>query len=214
MLKFKQTILFLFVIVTLSACSSAYYAAMEKVGEHKRDILSDRVNDAKESQEEVQQQFKSALEAMSSLINFDGGELAEKYEMIDAQYQASSKAAEEVTHRISKIEDVAEALFDEWQGEIEQISSRNLKRQSSSKLKETQNRYKTLLRAMHKAESKMEPVLTALKDNTLYLKHNLNAKAIGGIQAEVTSIEQDVNILIKEMNVAIKKSQQFIDLLE
>lgn len=201
-------------IIALSGCSSAYYSAMEKVGIHKRDIMVDRVVDAKESQQEAQAQFKSALEEMTALINFDGGDLEEQYNVIQGQYEDSKEAAEHVSSRINKIEDVADALFDEWQDEIEQISSSNLKRQSSSKLRETQRRYESLVRSMRKAESKMGPVLSALKDNSLFLKHNLNAKAVGALQGEMVSIKNDVSALIKDMNSAIEQSQQFIDLLE
>ncbi len=209
-----RTIGLLFIVLSLSACQSAYYSAMEKVGVHKRDIMLDRVEDAKESQQEAQQQFKSALAQLSELINFEGGELAQQYELINDQYEASKTAAEDVSKHIEKIEDVAEALFDEWQDEIEQYSSAKLKRQSTLKLKQTQRRYQTLIKAMHKAESKMEPVLAALKDNALYLKHNLNAQAIGALQGEYSSIKRDVENLVKEMNKAIAQSQQFIDLLQ
>jgi len=201
-------------IIALASCSSAYYSAMEKVGIHKRDIMVDRVVEAKESQQEAQEQFKSALEQMTALINFDGGELEEQYNVIQEQYEDSKKAAELVSSRIEKIEDVSEALFDEWQEEIEQISSANLRRQSASKLKETQRRYRSLINSMHKAESKMAPVLSALKDNSLFLKHNLNAKAVGSLQGEMVSIKKDVAVLIKDMNAAIEQSQKFIDMLE
>ncbi len=214
MLKFKETLLMLSTILTLSACSTAYYSAMEKVGIHKRDIMVDRVIDAKESQQEAQEQFKSALEEMTALINFDGGDLEEQYNVIQEQYEDSKEAAELVSLRIEKIEDVSDALFEEWQDEIEQISSTNLKRQSSSKLKETQRRYRSLIKSMQKAESKMAPVLSALKDNSLFLKHNLNAKAVGALQGEMVSIKKDVNVLIKDMNAAIEQSQKFIDMLE
>ncbi len=209
-----RTIALLFIAVSLSACQSVYYSAMEKVGVHKRDIMLDRVEEAKESQQEAQQQFKSALAQLSELINFDGGELAQQYELINDQYEASKAAANNVSKHIEKIENVAEALFDEWQEEIEQYSSAKLKRKSTLKLKQTQRRYQTLIKAMHKAESKMEPVLAALKDNALYLKHNLNAQAIGALQGEYGSIKRDVESLVKEMNKAIAQSQQFIDLLQ
>ncbi len=214
MFKFKRTLLILLTALILSACSSAYYSAMEKVGIHKRDIMVDRVVDAKESQQEAQEQFKSALEEMTALINFDGGDLEEQYNVIQEQYEDSKEAAELVSSRIEKIEDVSDALFEEWQDEIEQISSSNLKRQSSTKLKETERRYRTLIKSMRKAESKMAPVLSALKDNSLFLKHNLNAKAIGALQGEMVSIEKDVGTLIKDMNAAIEQSQKFIDMLE
>ncbi len=214
MFKFSQKLCVIISVLALASCSSAYYSAMEKVGIHKRDIMVDRVVDAKESQEDAQAQFKSALEEMTALINFDGGDLEAQYNVIQEQYEDSKEAADHVSSRIEKIEDVADALFDEWQDEIEQISSGNLKRQSATKLKETQRRYLSLIRSMRKAESKMAPVLSALKDNSLFLKHNLNAKAVGALQGEMVSIKKDVSVLIKDMNSAIEQSQKFIDMLE
>ena len=201
-------------LVALTSCSTAYYSAMEKVGIHKRDIMVDRVEEAKESQQEAQEQFKSALAEMTALINFDGGDLEDQYNEIQDQYEDSKAAADLVSLRIEKIEDVSQALFEEWQDELEQISSASLRRQSASKLKETQRRYNTLIRSMHKAESKMAPVLSALKDNSLFLKHNLNAKAVGALQGEIVSIQKDVAVLINDMNDAIEQSQKFIDMLE
>ncbi len=187
---------------------------MEKVGKHKRDIMLDRVENAQSAQEDAQQQFKSALDQLSQLIEFDGGDLAEQYEATNDQYEASEAAADDVSSRIKSIEDVAAALFDEWQEEITQYSSASLKRQSEIKLKRTQRHYENLIKVMHKAEDRMQPVLTALKDNTLYLKHNLNARAIGALQGEYQSIKKDVEVLVKEMTKAIEQSQQFIDMLQ
>jgi hypothetical protein len=210
---YKQIAL-VFLLVSLSACQSAYYSAMEKVGVHKRDIMLDRVEGAQTAQEEAQEQFKSALEQLSSLIEFDGGDLAEQYEITEEQYEASKAAADEVTGKIESIESVSEALFEEWQTEIEQYSSASLKRQSQSKLNSTQRQYNTLIKSMYKAKSKMDPVLATLKDNTLYLKHNLNARAIGALQGEYKTLQKDVAVLVDEMSKSISQSQKFIDLLQ
>lgn len=197
-----------------SAVDSAYYSAMEKVGWEKRDILVDRVEDAKESQEEAQQQFSSALEHFSQLVNFDGGELQDVYEELTDNYDASKDSAERVTTRIDSVESVANALFDEWQRELGEYSSEKLRRDMTLKMKDTQRRYDKLLAAMRKAEAKMQPVLAALKDNTLYLKHNLNASAIGSLQGEFSNIKGDIDALIKEMNAAIAQSNEFISTLK
>jgi len=209
-----QHIFVILFVLSLSACQSAYYSAMETVGQHKRDIMLDRVENAQDAQKDAQKQFKSALEQLSELITYDGGDLAEQYEATKEQYDASKEASEEVAQRIASIENVAEALFDEWQDEIEQYSSNSLRRQSQSKLKDTQRKYRSLIKSMHRAQDKMSPVLAALKDNTLYLKHNLNARAIGALQGEYKSIKRDVEVLIKEMNVAINQSEEFIELLQ
>lgn len=201
------------IVLLLQGCQSAYYSAMESFGKHKRDLLADEVENAQEAQQEAQQQFASALEQLSTLIEFDGGDLQDQFEATESQYEASSDAADAVSERIDNIENVADALFDEWSDEIEQYSSAKLKRQSELQLKDTQRRYQRLLKAMQRAESKMAPVLAALKDNTLYLKHNLNAKAIGALEGEYQDIKTDINALISEMNKAIKESEQFLSSL-
>jgi len=201
-------------VLLLSGCQSAYYAAWEKVGIEKRDILVDRVEDAKESQQEAQQQFTSALEQLTQLIDFDGGAIQSTYDTLKDEYESSVASASRVSSRIDKVEDVAEALFDEWAGELEQYKSEKLRRDSEKKLKSTQRRYQSLLKSMRKAESKMEPVLSALNDNVLYLKHNLNAAAIGALQGEFDQIKQDIRSLITDMNSAIEQSNSFIESIQ
>lgn len=209
---FKCLTLSLFLLIT--GCSSAYYSAMEKVGIHKRDILIDRVEEATDSQEDAKKEFTSALEQFSSLISFDGGELETHYQQSKAHFEASEQAAKEVSERIDAIESVADALFSEWQDEIEQYANQSLKRQSQNKLRQTKSKYRDVIIAMQSAEKKMSPVLVALKDNMLYLKHNLNAQAVGALKGEYKSIKRNIDVLIKEMNNSINDSQAFIDSLK
>ncbi|GAA6203806.1 DUF2959 domain-containing protein [Thalassotalea sp. SU-HH00458] len=211
---FYKTIILIFALLLLNGCQSAYYSAMEKVGTHKRDILIDRVEEATTSQEEAKEEFISALEQLSKLIAFDGGELQTQYELSKESFESSQEAAEEVSARIDAIEDVAEALFDEWRDEIEQYSNQSLKRQSERQLNTTEKRYLTVIKAMHRAEDRMSPILASLKDNMLYLKHNLNAKAIGALKGEYKVIKQDIDRLIMQMNQSIKDSQAFITALK
>lgn len=198
----------------LVGCQSAYYSAMEKMGNHKRDILIDRVEAATESQEEAKEEFKSALEQLTTLVNFDGGELQTQFELAKDRFEASEKAAQEVTDRIDAIENVAEALFDEWNEEIDQYSNASLKSQSKSQLRQTERRYQSVISAMHNARDTMSPVLAALKDNMLFLKHNLNAKAIGALKGEYKNIQRDVDRLVSQMNRSIQDSKAFIDSLK
>jgi len=197
-------------LLSLTACQSAYYTAWEKLGVEKRDILVDRVEDARDSQTDAQKQFASPLAEFTSLINFDGGDLESVYDGLNSQYLESEAAAKAVSKRIDKVESVAEALFSEWEEELNLYTNAKLKRDSQGKLRETQTQYKSMLRAMRKVESSMPPVLSALQNNVLYLKHNLNASAIGALQGEFSVIKSDVNNLIKEMNAAIEQSDSFI----
>lgn len=201
-------------LIIFVGCESTYYNAMEKVGVHKRDILIDRLEEAREAQQQGQQQFKNALAQFKAAANFDGGELEALYNKLNDEYEASVAAADNITERIDKVDSVANALFDEWQDELGQYTNQNLRRDSERKLKETQRRYKNLLASMRRAEKSIEPVLATLKDNTLYLKHNLNARAISSLRNELGSVNRNVNALIKAMETAIQESDTFINELK
>jgi len=206
-----KQLFFVVALLSLSACQSAYYNAMEKVGIHKRDILVDRVESARDAQDEAQQEFKSALEELSSVINFDGGDIQSVYDTLNDQYQSSKEAAEQVTNKIDKIEDVAQALFTEWETEITQYKSAKFKQSSQTQLRQTKLSYAKLVRSMRRSEQKMAPVLTSLNDNVLFLKHNLNASAINAIGLEFKSLQQEIKNLVNEVNKSIAESNKFID---
>ena len=191
-------------------CSKAYYGAMEKVGIHKRDILVDRVESARDAQSEAQHQFKSALEQFAAVINIENTDLKNAYERLNDEYEESREAAENVSARIDKVEDVAADLFKEWADELKLYKSAELRRSSQRKLKETRTRYSRMLASMHRAEKSMDPVLRSFQDNVLFLKHNLNAQAIGSLRTEFSNLKGEINGLITRMNEAINTSNQFI----
>ena len=207
-------ILFVSAMLSLGGCASAYYDTMEKVGVHKRDILVDRVELAQEAQTEAQDQFKSALDQFASVVQLQETDLRKAYERLNDEYEESESSAAEVTNRIEKVESVATALFDEWREELNLYDNRSLKAASTRKLRHTEQRYGEMLASMKRAESSMQPVLTALRDNVLFLKHNLNAQAVGTLRGEFSSLKADISQLIERMNSSISRSNQFIQELQ
>jgi hypothetical protein len=194
----------------LAGCSSAYYGVMERFGVEKRHILVDRVEEGSEAQREAQEQFQTALERFKAVSGFDGGELEEQYSTLSEQYDRCESRANDVRERVASIDQVAEDLFAEWEQEIGQIQNQALKRDSQAKLSETRAQYGRYIAAMRRSEARMDPVLTAFHDQVLYLKHNLNAQAIGSLRANVGAIEQDVDALVRDMQRSIVEADQFL----
>lgn len=205
-----RSIIALGLVLSLAACQSAYYGAAEKFGIHKRDILVDRVEDSRDAQGEAQESFQTALEQLTALIDYDGGDLEKIYKQTESNYSRSEAAAKNVRERVTAVENVADALFEEWEAEIEEYSSASLKASSQRKLHETRERYARTIEAMRESTRKMDPVLTSLKDNVLYLKHNLNARAVSAIRVEFETIERDIRVLIADMQRSIASSEEFI----
>lgn len=206
----RAKIMLIATVFILSACESTYYDTMEKVGIHKREILIDRIEAAQESQETGQQQFENALQQFRYVVNFDGGELETLYNKLNDEYKASINATETIHDRIDSVESVAEALFDEWTTELTLYTNANLRRDSARQLTDTRRRYERLMAAMRRTEQTIKPVLASLQDHVLYLKHNLNSRAIASLKGELATVDADVGTLINAMQKAIDESRAFV----
>ena len=205
-------VLTLAAVLALSAtgCRTAYYSAWEKFGVYKRDLLKKRVTEARDEQKQAGEQFKDALTRLKELYGFDGGNLEKTYDKLKTEFDASQARADAVHKRVRDVETVAADLFQEWEKEIKDISSSTLKGKSRQQLRETRQRYEELHTALVRAEKTMDPVISQFRDHVLYLKHNLNAQAIGSLKGEAVSIQGDINRLIGEMNQAIQQADEFI----
>ena len=210
-LEVAVSVFFIFLFYT--GCQTTYYAVWEKLGKEKRHLLKDQVEKARSEQQDASEQFKDALTRIKELYGFKGGDLEEFYNKLKSDYEESDRRAEAVRSRIEKVEQVAQDLFKEWEQEIGEISNEQFRMKSRTSLKDTKQRYARLRSAMTKAETSMNPVLTRLKDYVLYLKHNLNAQAIGVLKKEVGDIEMEVQGLIQDITQSIAEADSFLKTL-
>lgn len=212
---FRPVSLVLALVVLLGAgCSSVYYGAMEKIGFAKREILVDRVEAAQKAQGNAKAQFASALERFLAVTKIDAGELQRRYDELNREFTRSEDRAKEVRDRIAAVEDVADALFKEWKQELRQYSDATLRTESQRQLDATRRRYDDLLRLMRRAADRMEPVLATFRNQVLFLKHNLNARAIASLDTTTRSLEADISRLIADMETSIRESDAFIKTLK
>ncbi|RAJ97050.1 DUF2959 domain-containing protein [Aliidiomarina maris] len=200
-------------ILSATACTNVYYNAMERLGYEKRDILVTRVERSRDAQSDAQETFRNALERYQSVIDTPDTDLRARYEEVLAAYDDSEDAAANVRRRINDVEDVAGDLFDEWEDELDRYTNQDLRASSERQLGQTREQYQRLISQMRQTEERMEPVLRAFEDQMLYLRHNLNAQAIGALEGELARIRSDVNTLIDNMEASIRESEAFIQRL-
>jgi hypothetical protein len=192
------------------ACDRMYYSTMKRFGMEKRDILVDRVRDAQKAQTEAKEEFQTALERFKAVIEVEDSNLEKKYQTLSKELERSEDRARAVHDRIKSVRDVADDLFKEWEKELGKYSDRSLRAESDRDLRETRSRADALIASMTRAESRIAPVLTPLRDRVLFLKHNLNARAIGALGKELSAMRSDVDSLIADLGAAIKEADAFI----
>jgi len=206
----KPFALIVFGAILLTGCQSVYYGAMEKLGTHKRDILVDRVEEGKEAQEDAKAQFASAFDEFVAVSSVELGDLKPAYERLQDSFDRSEKRAKAVWDRIDAIKSVSKALFKEWENELGEYTNQDLRQASQDQMNETKILYLKLIGAMEAAAEKMDPVLDAFRDQTLFLKHNLNAQAIAALNKTTLGMRSEVDSLIQQMTKSIEEANAFI----
>lgn len=191
----------------------AKYGAYEMIGYEKRDLFKKEVKAVKKDQDDSQKAFEDALAKLQYFYSYDGGKTESEYNKLKDSYESSRDESENLSASIQKLDEVARDLFAEWKEEINGISNSDLRKKSTVKLSETRIRYRELHQKLKNSEKNMSPILVKMKDQVTFLKHNLNAGAISGLQTEGDRIEQDIEKLIKEMKTANREAEDFIKTL-
>jgi outer membrane murein-binding lipoprotein Lpp len=209
--SFAATSAVVLTAVVLAGCATTYYSFWERLGKEKRDLLRDNVEEVKEDQQQVREEFSSALEEVRALYGLEAGQLEAKYDTLSARLDSAEEEAGAFRERIDDIEEIAADLFEEWEAEIERYHNPALRAKSRERLHETRARYANLDRALRRSEAQLDPVLQALRDQVLFLKHNLNAQAVGRLEVEARDIEQGIQTLIEELERSIEQTDAFIE---
>jgi Protein of unknown function (DUF2959) len=200
-------------VLLLSGCKSTYYKTMRTLGKEKRDILVQRIKDAKKDQDQTKQQLQTTMESFQALTGFQGGSLEKSYKRLNSDYESAASQAGKLHDKVQSIDQVSKDLFNEWQGEINDMDNGKLKSQDTVMLRNAKSRQATYMRAMRATEDRITPVLKSFRDQVLFLKHNLNARAIGSLKTTSAGLQNDVADLIQSIDASSQEADKLISSL-
>lgn len=187
--------------------------SIDHLWKEPRDVLVDRVEDARDSQQAAAEEFQDALSQFKAVVDLPESELERQYNRLNKAFERSKDAAEEINGRVDRVVSASNRLLDEWKQELGDYNDPALRRLAEQQFDATRNRATNLIASMREIESRMEPVLASFQDQVLYLKHNLNLSAISALEGEASVIETNVDLLIAEMNRSIAEADAFINVI-
>src|SRR4051794_4592189 len=117
----------LLLVPASGGCATTYYKTMEAFGKEKRDILASRVKAARSDQTEAKQQFESALDRFSKLVNAENTDLRRAYDKAKSDLELSESKSNAVHERIKSVETVGRDLFKEWDQELKEYTNPTLR---------------------------------------------------------------------------------------
>ncbi len=204
------TPLLLVIATMLTGCTTVYYATWEQLGKEKRDLLKDNVLAARHEQREASQGFRDALTQLRSTYQVPPSRLQAVYEELRGHQKRLTRRYEDLDGRITKLNTIAMDLFSEWREEAESMSNREFHKRSLEQLAEAQDRYRQMQTALTETRNRCRPVLNQFNEYVLFLKHNLNAQALGALHGEAQEIIEGLGHLIEQLNNSISETDAFI----
>lgn len=200
-------------LLMVVGCTRTYYKAMATLGKEKRDILVSRVKDSRKEQQQAKEQIKTTMESFQALTGFQGGQLEKNYKKLNSEYEKAADTANKLHDRIDSIDKVSNDLFKEWQKEIDGMDNRKLKQQSANMLRQSRLQEAGYIKTMRQTEARMTPVISAFHDQVVFLKHNLNARAIGSLKGTSAKISTDVDVLLTSLDGSMAQADALIQSL-
>lgn len=203
-------------IMLLALLGAGYFvsgnlsAGIDWMWKEPREVLVDRVEEARDSQHAAAEQFRDALTEFKAVVDLPESDLERQYNKLNTAHKRSQAAADRIHKRVDRVVDASNRLLDEWSAELGDYNDPALRRIAEQQFDQTREHATRLIGSMRQIEDRMQPVLASFQDQVLYLKHNLNLSAIAALEGEATIIESNVDILIADMNRSIAEADAFI----
>jgi len=186
------------------------HSGIDWMWKEPRQVLVDRVEEARDSQHAAAEQFRDALTEFKAVVDLPESGLERQYNKLNSAHKRSQAAADRISKRIDRVVNASNRLLDEWSSELDDYNDPALRRIAEQQFDQTREHATRLIASMRQIEDRMQPVLASFQDQVLYLKHNLNLSAIAALEGEATIIESNVDILIADMNRSIAEADAFI----
>lgn len=155
-----------------------------------------------------------AIEEFRRVVEFDGGDQEQAYRDADAALTRGRAAAGQALMQIDRIDQAAQNLFAAWQSELGGYADPARQAESAQQLAAARDQHERSVTQMREAHRAIEPVLTAMHDLTLALRHRLYARALGEVAERDDRIRENIAEQIARVQRAIDEAEAKLDSLD
>lgn len=209
------------VLAALCGCSTMASFTAEKFGQARRVLLVRRLDQACKAQQQLQEAFQRALAQFESLASFAGGNRQKQTDQMSAALARCEARAKDVPARIAEADRAGQNLFREWKAASEKHPNEMYRRDRGAKRFNAQRDYNQMMAVLRNAESKIEPTLSAFRDQVeaaqavlldpaFQLDNGLNEHAQISVQDESARLAAQVDFLIQNLSDSIAQAHLFI----
>ncbi len=199
----------------LSACqSSGYTSSLTLEGVDHQTDLAREVSRAMETQLESQEAFNTALDLITRFTEPRAEVDLDLHEDLLDQVDTCADHVADLEPQIADLQAVGATLFSDWQAELDQFSSPQIRARSEERMREVQVSFASLLEQLRATNQQTAAALVTLRDYVLFFNHNLNPRAIESLRSENAGVAEVIGTLNAEVDAAAEVTEAFLGSLQ
>lgn len=205
--KFSLLGLVLVVVATLVLTAGPAKAQFD--GQKQVDKLINKANDTIGAMRAARVQIGSTVDGYNTIMAGEAVDNRKAYKKLTKELSKSEKAAANVRTKAAAMDVVANDFFSNWEASLEGFSSEDLRQRSAERLNDTRKRYEEILEAAGEAGDAFDPFVTNLKDQILFLGHDLNPSAIQALQGDAKKLNGRAAEVFKDVDKTIVTASEY-----
>jgi len=160
------------------ACALIVGCAGTTQGQQESQKLSSQVQNFGKVAEAAELELRTSLTTLKGMIDSEGGDLKAPYNSYKSSVTKCGKHVSDMKQRIANMDAAAATYFDTYEGDLEKITSEDMRASRSKRLEGMRANYQALSQHANGIATAFEPILTALNDISTALGLELNASSV------------------------------------
>lgn len=201
----------LWMTTVLPGSASAQIFGSDPEGIKRTDRLIKKAEDLVKQVVSARGEIEKTLDSYNAIFKDDMKNVRNAYKDVEGGMDKSEKQRAEVRKKLDEMKIEADAYFAGWSESLQEFDSENLRKRSESRMAETRSHFEKVLAAAGEARDAYEPFMTNLKDQWLYLGHDLNAEGIASLKPDAEELNGKAEKLFDKIDQGMDKANEYIE---
>lgn len=182
-------------------------------GLKRTDSLIKKAEDLVKETTSAREQIGKTLDTYNSIFAADTKDVRKAYKAVEGEMGKTEKKREDVRKNLDAMKVEADAYFASWKESLQQIGNPDLRKKSETRMGETRAKFDGILGTIGEARQAYEPFITSMKDQWVYLGHDLNPSGISSLKPEHDKLNAQGKELFGKIDASTKKATEYINSL-
>jgi hypothetical protein len=153
---------------------------------------------------EARDQVQKTIGVYNSIIELTAKDTKGAYKDLGKQTADCEKKVADLGPRVDEMKAGALSYFDAWKAATAAITDPDLRKRAEKRLADSQARYDDIAAAGRDARSRFDSLMTEIRDQSVFLGHDLNPSAISSLKPDAAKLNDHGKAALAKIDAVAK----------